>query len=101
MPNGDELMNEYAGSRADHAASRFNSGRTVSLNSILSTEELYRRPARPCDYAKENCPLFDLTEALADSPCTILQTLAEKILEVFHADSAGISLLTTDDNGKR
>jgi PAS domain S-box-containing protein len=42
-----------------------------------------------------------LAQALADSPRTILQTLADTILEVFQADSAGLSLLTTQDGGKR
>ena len=38
-----------------------------------------------------------LVSALADSPHTILQTLADKVLEVLHADSAGLSLLTKDE----
>jgi signal transduction histidine kinase len=37
-----------------------------------------------------------LCRALADSPRTILQTLADKTLEVLDADSAGLSLLTKD-----
>jgi len=40
-----------------------------------------------------------LASALADSPRTILQTLAETILEVTQSDSSGVSLLTAD--GKR
>jgi two-component system, cell cycle sensor histidine kinase and response regulator CckA len=73
----------------------------VPLEAILCTEELNRRPARPPDYETENRALAALVQALADSPGTILQTLAEKILEVFKADSAGISLLTKEDGGKR
>jgi PAS domain S-box-containing protein len=73
----------------------------VPLESILYTEELHLRPSRPPDYEKENRALVKLVSALADSPRTILQTLAETILEVTRADSAGISLLTTDDGGKR
>jgi PAS domain S-box-containing protein len=73
----------------------------VPLESILCTEELNRRPARPPDYEMENRALAALVQALADSPGTILQTLADKILEVFKADSAGISLLTKEDGGKR
>jgi PAS domain S-box-containing protein len=73
----------------------------VPLESILCTEELHLRPSRPPDYQKENCALVKLMSALADSPRTILQTLAETILEVTGADSAGVSLLTTDDGGKR
>ena len=38
-----------------------------------------------------------LSSALADSPRTILQTLAEKVLEIVQADSAGLSLLTKDE----
>ena len=72
----------------------------VPLESILCTEELNRRPARPPDYETENRALVALVQALADSPRTILQTLADKILEVFQADSAGISLLTKEDGGK-
>ena len=90
-------MNEYTGD----AKGAFTPGSSVSLSSILYTEELYRRPSRPRDYAKENRALVALAQALADSPGTILQTLADMILEVFQAGSAGISLLTTEDNGKR
>jgi PAS domain S-box-containing protein len=69
----------------------------VPLESILCTEELHRRPWRPPDYGKENRALVALAIALADSPRTILQTLAEKALEVLQADSAGLSLLTKDE----
>jgi PAS domain S-box-containing protein len=67
------------------------------LESILCTEELNRRPSRPPDYEKENSALVTLVGALADSPGTILQTLAETILEVTQSDSAGLSLLTKDE----
>ena len=69
----------------------------VSLESILCTEELPNRPWRPPDHEKENSALVALTSALADSPRTILQTLADKVLEILHADSAGLSLLTKDE----
>ncbi|PYS54361.1 MAG: hypothetical protein DMG13_08345 [Acidobacteria bacterium] len=68
----------------------------VPLESILCTEELHRRPSRPPDYEKENRALVKLVSALADSPSTILQTLAETILDITQCDSAGLSLLTTD-----
>ncbi len=72
----------------------------VPLESVLCTEELNRRPSRPPDYEKESHALTALAQAMADSPRTILQQLAETILEVLQSDSAGISLLTTDDGGK-
>ena len=68
----------------------------VPLESVLCTEELNRRPTRPPDYEAENRALVALAQALAISPRTILQTLAEKILQILEADSAGISLLTED-----
>jgi PAS domain S-box-containing protein len=66
------------------------------LESILCTEELHRRPSRPRDHEKENRALVKLVSALADSPATIFQTLAETILDITHCDSAGLSLLTRD-----
>jgi hypothetical protein len=68
----------------------------VSLESILCTEELRCRPSRPPDYEKENRALVTLVGALADSPSTVLQTLAETILDLTQCDSAGLSLLTIE-----
>jgi len=68
------------------------------LNSIVRTEQLLNRPSRPPDHEKENSALGALVSALADAPRTILQTLADKVLEVLDADSAGLSLLTKDGN---
>src|SRR6476469_3400492 len=70
---------------------------SVPLESILCTDELDRRSKRPPDYETENRALAALVQAMADSPRTILQTLADTILEVFKCDSAGISLLTKDE----
>ena len=39
----------------------------VTLDSILCTEELRRRPCRPPDYQKENRALVALASALLDS----------------------------------
>ena len=73
----------------------------VPLESVLCTDELNQRPSRPPDYETENRALLLLGQTLADSPRTILQTLADTILEVFRAGSAGISLLTKEDGGTR
>jgi PAS domain S-box-containing protein len=73
----------------------------VSLESVLVTEELSRRTSRPPDYEKENRALATLVQALADSPQNILQVLADTILDVLECGSAGVSLLTTEDGGKR
>jgi PAS domain S-box-containing protein len=73
----------------------------ASLESILCTEELRRRPWRPPDYEKENRALVAVASALVDSKSNVLQTLAETILDVTQCDSSGLSLLTKEDGGKR
>jgi PAS domain S-box-containing protein len=69
---------------------------TASLESILCTEELRRRPSRAPEYERENRALGELAGALADSPSTIFQTLADTIRDITQCDSAGLSLLTKD-----
>ncbi|HET8713217.1 MAG TPA: sigma-54-dependent Fis family transcriptional regulator [Gemmatimonadales bacterium] len=71
------------------------------LEAVLCTEELARRPSRPPDHAKENRALVALADALTHSPETILQTLADTILDVLDAGSAGLSLLTTINGEER
>ena len=66
------------------------------LDTIVRTEVLHHRPHRLPEHDKENAALTALVSALADSPSTILQTLADKVLEILDADSAGLSLLTKD-----
>ena len=68
------------------------------LELILCTDDLLRRPSRRPDHQRENEALNALVSALADSPRTILQTLADKTYEVLDADSAGVSLLTKNGN---
>jgi PAS domain S-box-containing protein len=85
---------EFAGTTSDVLLE--SSLPTAPLESILCTEELHRRPSRPPDYEKENRALVKLVSALADSPSTIFQTLADTILDITQCDSAGLSLLTRD-----
>ncbi len=73
----------------------------ASLDSVLCTDELRRRPSRAPDYKKENAALVALSSALAETPRNIFQTLVNTILESTQSDSAGLSLLSTDDGGKR
>ena len=95
--HGGEKVIEAAKSEDDFSLDASIPDGAVPLKSILCTEELHRRPWRPPDYGKENRALVAMASALADSPRTILQTLAEKVLEGLQADSAGLSLLTKDD----
>ncbi|MFZ0953706.1 MAG: PAS domain S-box protein [Candidatus Sulfotelmatobacter sp.] len=89
-------MTGFGKSGNDHPLEASTPAGTVPLESILCTEELLRRPSRPPDYEKENGALVKLVSALADSPATVLQMLAETILEIAQCDSAGLSLLTKD-----
>ncbi|MGH7107078.1 MAG: response regulator, partial [Acetobacteraceae bacterium] len=68
----------------------------VPLDIILRTDELRNRSSRPADHESEISALTSLVQALADSPRSILQTLADRTLEVLQAGSAGMSLLTRD-----
>lgn len=74
----------------------FSSKGTVSLESVISTAELRRRPTRPANYVAENNGLIALARAMVTSPDGILQKLAETALALCHAGSAGISLLEPD-----
>src|SRR6185437_2974816 len=89
-------MDRYSTPAKDEAAIAPPGDGVIPLDAILCTEELRRRPTRPPDYATENRALATLVAALADAPRTILQTLADTLLAVFKADSAGISLLARD-----
>ena len=87
MSSRSEFMTTVTITRADIG---------VPLESILCTDELNHRPSRSPDYPTENRALVSLAQALADSPRTILQTLADTILATLQCGSAGISLLSTD-----
>lgn len=66
------------------------------LESVLITEQLHQRTSRPPDHRAENEALAALVRALAEAPDTILQVLAEELLDLLDIGSAGISLLTKD-----
>src|SRR5882757_255892 len=68
-----------------------------SVDEILITDELVRRPSRMPDHATENQALLVLAQELAESPRTILHKLAELARELCGADSAGVSVL--DEGG--
>ncbi len=97
---GDD-MREYPESRVYDPTDSSDGDASVPVESILCTEELDRRPARVANYENENRKLVALAQALADSPQTILQTLSDTLLDICQAGSAGVSLLTTEDDGKR
>jgi PAS domain S-box-containing protein len=67
-----------------------------SLDEVLITAELARRPTRSPDYETENRALSAMAEAMVGSPQMILQKLVEAALSLCRADSAGISVLEPD-----
>jgi PAS domain S-box-containing protein len=65
--------------------------------SMLSVDELNRRPTRDPDYEAESRALVALAQEMAVSPHRILHKLAETALELCRAHSAGLSLLEEAD----
>lgn len=72
-------------------------GATVTAGGLV-TEELASR-TRPRDFSAENRALFALSDAMAADPDTILQVLAETVLDILGAGSAGISVLEPGTGG--
>jgi len=69
----------------------------TSLDEVIITPELYRRPARAADHAAESRALMTLAETMAESPAQVLQKLADFALELCSAGSAGISVWEPDE----
>ncbi|MFC0250736.1 PAS domain S-box protein [Massilia consociata] len=72
------------------------------IDDVLITHQLALRPSRAPDYRAESEALAALARELARNPRGMLQKLAELVVELCHADSAGVSVLETDgaDGGK-
>jgi PAS domain S-box-containing protein len=67
------------------------------VDDVLITAELERRPRRAPDYAAENRAMAALARQLAVDPHGVPQKLAELVLALCDAGSAGISLLEEQD----
>jgi len=72
----------------------------VSLEKILITIKLDRRPIRPPNYVAENRALVALAECMAQDPQQLPQQLTDLAVELCSAGSAGISLLQQDADGE-
>jgi len=96
VPRGGVSLSDPGASIIDRPVERSIPDGSAPLRAILCEEDFRQRPSRPPDHERENQALVKLVSALADSPGTILQTLADTILEVTDSDSAGLSLLTKD-----
>ena len=74
----------------------------VPLESVITTVELERRPARAPDYEAESRALGDLMDAMAAASGSgpadgILRKLADAALILCRAGSAGVSVLENED----
>jgi len=67
-----------------------------ALESVVTTAELSRRPARRPDHEAENGVLAALAQDMLQSPERILHNLAQAALSLCTAGSAGISLIEPD-----
>jgi PAS domain S-box-containing protein len=67
------------------------------IDDVFVTAELERRPRRTPDHAAENHAMVALARQLAADPHGVPQKLAELVLALCDADSAGISLLEEYD----
>src|SRR3712207_756939 len=63
-----------------------------TVDEVLITAELATRPSRAPDYEAEARALGLLAQEMATNPTGVLQTCAELVMELCHADSAGISI---------
>jgi len=64
----------------------------ATVDEVLITSELAFRPSRPADHAAEGRALVAIAAAMAESPRSVLQKLADAALELCRAGSAGISV---------
>lgn len=78
---------------SDTAMHSFTPPPGLGVESVITTDELQRRPARPSDFAAENQVLQKLTNTMAGEPQLVLQELVDSARELCRAGSAGISLL--------
>ena len=70
---------------------------TRCVDDVIVTAELEQRPRRAPDHAAENRAMAALARQLAIDPHGVPQKLAELVMELCDADSAGISLLEEED----
>ncbi|KQP14628.1 PAS domain-containing protein [Methylobacterium sp. Leaf93] len=73
----------------------------AGLDEVSITDALVTRPVRPPDYEAEAHALTELARELAVSPGTVLQRIADLLVEMGMAGSAGISVLEPGESPKR
>src|SRR4028119_130388 len=71
-----------------------------TLEEILITPELFRRPSHPADHQAESHSLVALAREMADNPQNLLHKLVEMAVGLCGAGSAGISWLKAGGEGE-
>ncbi len=67
--------------------------KSLGVESVITTSELGRRPARAPDFEAENRVLLKIATTMARAPGRVLQELVDGARELCRAGSAGVSLL--------
>lgn len=73
----------------------------IGLETVVVTAQLHERPPRQVDLQREISALRELAGYFASKPDIFLQRLAEMTVDLCDADTAGISVEQTADNGER
>lgn len=68
----------------------------VSLDEVLITDQLNRRPRRSPDFQAQNAAMVELGNELAVNPAGILLKVSNLAMQLCRAGSAGISILEDD-----
>lgn len=71
----------------------------MEFEHVVITSQLQHRPSRHIDIQQENAAFRDLAHHLAADPDKLLQRLVEIALHLCDADTVGISVEQTDDDG--
>jgi signal transduction histidine kinase len=85
-----------------HAGVDTENGFPVPLESVIATDELYRRPTRAPGYEGESRLMATLVDVMANASGqagadAVLQRLVEGAVELCQAHSAGVSVLETEN----
>lgn len=67
-----------------------------AIAEIFITDELQRRPVPAPDYVREKLAIQDLARLMADHHSEVLPRLVQLAMEMYDADSAGVSVLKMD-----
>ena len=74
---------------------------SLTPEAVIFTPQLVQRPCRPANLLEESKAFHGLAQCLALHPDQFLDRLVEVTLQLCDADTVGISVEATDDEGSR